>query len=135
MTALLTTEQYRKMTKGRVRGKGARRIPGTMNELERAYSELLRGREIKGEVAWFGYESMTFKLAPDTRYTPDFAVMLADGTIELHECKGFFRDDARVKIKVAAAMFPFCFIVITRAKGGVWVIEEIGEKRQEPSSA
>ena len=99
-------------------GRGRRKQPGTMNKLEAAYAGMLSVRQSIGEIAWFAYEGMTFKLAPDTRYTPDFAVMLPDGTIELHETKGFMRDDAAVKIKCAAEMFPFSFVLVTKDKSG-----------------
>ncbi len=61
-------------------------------------------------------------------YTPDFVVMLASGEIELHEVKGYWRDDARAKTRVAAEQFPFRIIAITRhsrKKGAGWVLEEI----------
>lgn len=96
---------------------------GEMNATEQAYHQHLAQRLHAGEIVWFKFEGMTFKLADDTRYTPDFAVMLADGQIEIHEVKGFWTDDARVKIKVAAALFPFEFIAIkkkTKKDGGGW---------------
>ena len=56
-------------------------------------------------------------------YTPDFLVILADGRIELHEVKGHWEDDARVKIKVAAAQKPwFTFVAVKWVKGG-WEYE------------
>ena len=67
-----------------------------------------------------------FKLADDTRYTPDFMVMLADGQLQSHEVKGYWTDDARVKTKVAAALFPLEFIAIkkkAKKDGGGWVKE------------
>ncbi len=53
--------------------------------------------------------------------------MLANGQIELHEVKGFWTDDARVKTKVAADQYPFRIIGVTKlpAKaGGGWKVEE-----------
>jgi hypothetical protein len=97
--------------------------PAGMNKTEMAYDAYLWG--LRGElVVWHAFESITLKLANDTRYTPDFVVQRTSGAIELHEVKGFWRDDARVKIKVAAAMFPFKFIAVTAAKGGGWNVEE-----------
>ena len=73
---------------------------------------------------WYRFEAMKLRLADNTFYTPDFAVMTMDMHIEFHEVKGFWRDDAKVKIKVAAAQFPmFLFCAITKqAKkdGGGW---------------
>lgn len=100
--------------------------PEGMNKLERSYSELLEAKRLKGEIlAWY-YEAFNLKLAPKTHYRPDFLVMMADSSLEIHETKGFWRDDARVKIKAAAAMYPmFRFIAIQR-KGGYWQVEEFG---------
>lgn len=107
-----------------------RREPGTMNGTERAYSQHLTMREQLGEVLWFAFESITLKLAKGTSYTPDFAVMMRDGTMEMHEVKGHWLTTSRVKIKVAAEKFPFVFRAFqTRAKkdGGGWSEERFGE--------
>jgi hypothetical protein len=95
-------------------------IRGTkLNRTEQEYGTMLRARQLTGEIAWFAFEAVTLKLADDTRYTPDFALMLADGTIELIEVKGgFMRDDARVKLKVAARLFPFVFRLARKTKDG-----------------
>ncbi|VEB42964.1 Uncharacterised protein [Chromobacterium violaceum] len=53
--------------------------------------------------------------------------MLAGGEMEAHEVKGFWQDDARAKIKIAADMYPFRFVAIkAKAKkdGGGWAVEE-----------
>lgn len=104
-------------------GRGVRRTPGAMNKLEAAYAEALEFERRAGIVEWYGFEGMKFKLADKTYYTPDFIVMLADGTLEAREVKGFWEDDARVKIKVAAAMFPIRFVAITKERGE-WKREE-----------
>ena len=96
---------------------------GEMNGTEQAYHDHLAQRQHAGEIAWSKFEAMTFKLADDTRYTPDFMVMLADGQLQAHEVKGYWTDDARVKIKVAAALFPLEFIAIkkkAKKDGGGW---------------
>lgn len=113
------------MTKFRARGRTSGRKTG-MNGTEAEYAVRLTNMlDGKGALA-FRFERVTFKLADDTRFTPDFMVILTDGTIEFHEVKGWgFEDDAKVKIKVAAEMFPwFVFRSFTkRAKkdGGGWV--------------
>ncbi|TYK72126.1 DUF1064 domain-containing protein [Comamonas sp. Z1] len=96
---------------------------GEMNGTEQAYHDHLTQRQHAGEIAWFKFEGMTFKLADDTRYTPDFMVMLADGQLQAHEVKGYWTDDARVKTKVAASLFPIEFIAIkkkAKKDGGGW---------------
>ena len=102
-----------------------RRVAGVMNKTEAAYAQLLDIRQRLGEVREYHFEGLTFKLADGVRFTPDFFVVLADGTPEIHEIKGFMRDDARVKARVCARMFPFRVKVIRRAKGGAWEVEEI----------
>ena len=100
---------------------------GTLNKTEQAYADLLRLRQIAGEVAWFKFEGVKLRLGDNTFYSPDFAVMLTAGDIEMHEVKGHWEDDARVKIKVAAEMYPFRFIGVTKKTarhGGGWRIEE-----------
>lgn len=100
---------------------------GQMNKTEAAYAQHLELRRAAGEVVWFKFEGMKLRLADNTFYSPDFAVMLASGQLEQHEVKGFWQDDARAKIKIAADMYPFRFIAIkARAKkdGGGWAQEE-----------
>lgn len=107
--------------------RGKRRAPGTMNKTEAAYAAHLEGLKILEQIVWYVFEAITFKLAKDCRYTPDFLVMLPTGLLEVHEVKAFWADDARVKIKVAAEKFPFRFVAIRkRAKkdGGGWAVEE-----------
>lgn len=100
---------------------------GQMNKTETEYYQYLKTLEQANEIIWFKFEGLKFKLADNTTYTPDFVVMNKDRLIELHEVKGYWMDDARVKIKVAADMYPFKFLAIKkRAKkhGGGWEIEE-----------
>jgi len=81
---------------------------------------------IAGEVIWYKFEGMKLRLADNTFYTPDFCVMLANGQMEMHECKGFWQDDARVKIKVAADLYPFRFVAAkpkAKKNGGGWELE------------
>ena len=96
---------------------------GQMNKTEAAYAAELQARQVAGEVAWYRFEGIKLRLADNTFYTPDFAVMLADGQMEAHEVKGFWRDDARAKIKIAADMYPFRFIAVkvqAKKDGGGW---------------
>lgn len=104
-------------------GRGVRRIPGQMNKLEASYAVYLNQQKSAGLVLEYWFEGITFRLATDTRYTPDFLVQMPDLTLECHETKGFMRDDAAVKLKVAAAMFPFRFRLCRRSKAG-WIIKD-----------
>lgn len=100
---------------------------GQLNKTEQAYAVQLRALEQAGQILWHKFEGIKLRLADNTFYTPDFAVMAADGVIEFHEVKGFWQDDAKAKIKIAAAMFPFRFFAVkVKAKrdGGGWDVEE-----------
>jgi hypothetical protein len=107
----------------------ARALPrGTMNALEQRYAQHLDLRALAGEVLGWRFEKVTFLLAGDVRYTPDFEVRKADGTLEYHDCKGttkrtrksgesvqapWVEEDARIKIRVAAHEMPwhrFCLV-------------------------
>lgn len=100
------------------------RLPaGTMNKSEAAYARDLDDAVSMGDVLWYRFEGVKLRLADNCFYSPDFAVMLANGQLEMHEVKGFWTDDARVKIKVAAEQYPFRFVAVkVRAKkdGGGW---------------
>ena len=110
-----------------VNGALGRLKTGVMNKTEAAYEEALRQRQNAGEVSWYKFEGVKLRLADNTFYSPDFAVMLASGEMELHEVKGFWQDDAKVKIKVAADLYPFRFVAIhllPKKAGGGWKSEE-----------
>lgn len=94
-----------------------------MNRTESRYAAHLGLLKHGGEVADFWFEAVTFKMAHDLRYTPDFMVQLPDGTMEMHEVKGFRRDDAMAKIRMAAALFPFRFVLVEAAGKGFHVTE------------
>lgn len=100
---------------------------GQMNKTEALYATTLEVRKYDGEVLWYRFEGMKFRLADNTFYTPDFAVMLANGALEAHEVKGFWTDDGRAKIKIAADMYPLRFVAVQqvpRKNGGGWKTEE-----------
>ncbi|UXB22788.1 DUF1064 domain-containing protein [Stenotrophomonas maltophilia] len=100
---------------------------GELNKTESAYAERLRALEACGQILWHKFEGLKLRLADNTFYTPDFAVMAADGVMECHEVKGHWQDDARAKIKIAAAMYPFRFMAVKakpKRDGGGWAVEE-----------
>lgn len=99
-----------------------------MNKTEAAYGQQLVIDQQLGQIAWWGFEAIKLRLASKAFYTPDFMVIMPDGGVELHEVKGFWRDDARLKIKVAAEQFPmFRFVAVKKKKyqhGYGWEREE-----------
>lgn len=93
------------------------------NKTEAAYDAVLKGLQQAGQIEWYKWEPWKLRLADGAYYTPDFGVMTADGYLECHEVKGFWREAARVRIKVAAEQFPMRFVAIKRAGKG-WEYEE-----------
>ena len=99
-----------------------------MNKQEAEYAQYLEWLKQSGEILHWSYETIKLRLADRTWYTPDFFVIPKSSMVELHEFKGFWRDDSRVKIKVAAEQYPmFRFKGITRRakeRGGGYEVEE-----------
>lgn len=96
---------------------------GKMNKTEAAYAKYLETQKQFGDVEWYEFEPMNLRLADKCFYAIDFLVMLKNGQLECHEVKGYWTDDALVKIKAAAAKFPFRFISVKLVKGS-WEIRE-----------
>lgn len=72
-------------------------------------------------------QGLTLLLAPQCRYTPDFWTVNTDGTLTAWEVKGFWRDDARVKLKVAADKYRWLasFVAVQwNTKAKCWVMEQ-----------
>lgn len=90
-----------------------------MNKTEKIHAQKLEAMRRNGTVQEWHYEGLTLKLGDDCRYTPDFLVIYIDGYMELHETKGFMRDDALVKLRTAARIYPFRIVLYTLKKG-VW---------------
>lgn len=98
---------------GRELGSRLRHVAGEMNGLEKRYAAHLEQRRMCGEIVTWKFEAIKLKLAKATFYNVDFQVVMPDGSIEVHETKGHWEDDARVKFKVAVEMFPeFKFVVV-----------------------
>lgn len=120
----------RKATCGRARPPRNGRTYATeaMNRTEARYAAHLDGLKHAGEIVAWAYEAVKLRLADRTFYTPDFLVIQADGGMALHEVKGHWEDDARVKIKVAARLHPwFVFRAVKAVRGGQWEYENFGE--------
>lgn len=105
--------------------------PGQMNKTEELFDLYLDAQRHHGEILWYTFEGIKLKLADNCHLTIDFAVLPADGVMELIDVKGspaIFSDDAKVKMKLAAKLFPFRFKVafpIPKKDGGGWRIDEI----------
>lgn len=94
----------------------------TMNSWESEYARRLSVLVKAGEVTRFEFEAIKLRLADACWYTPDFMVVRCDGQIEMHEVKGYWRDDAKVKVKVAADRFAFFTFYVATKVDGNWSV-------------
>ena len=108
-------------------------VPGRMNKTEARLAAALEVRKAGGEFVQVGFEALTFRLGFDCRFTPDFACWTPDGRVVCFECKGrkgksyYAKDDAIVKLRAAAAMYPMVTFII------VWPVnDEWGSKEVQP---
>lgn len=101
--------------------KGTAPTPKFKSKTEAEYHRMLELRQKAGEIVWFKHEAINLKLGDDCRFLVDFFVMKPDGEFLAVEVKGgFIRPDSLVKIRVAASMFPFRFLMAQKTKEG-WV--------------
>ena len=103
---------------------------GVMNTTEQRYADYLEARKAAGEILAWMFEGITVRLSEKVTYTPDFEVMLADGTVELVDVKAgkktkagnvvpLIEDDATVKMKWAARASWFVVKCVWES-GGQW---------------
>lgn len=100
-----------------------------MNKLEEAFLLQLRAIHKGAKIL---IQEVGLRIANGTVFWPDFVVIIdtGNGTCRsiVYEVKGpIFRDDAAVKLKVAAATYPhFAFILAWRAsRTSPWNLEEV----------
>lgn len=126
------TKQPTKAEAGQQRLRALGRLkPGERNKTEEAYERHLEALKFAGKVLWFRFEGIKLRLADNTFLSVDFAVMAANGQMEMHDVKGgraVFQDDAKAKMKIAADNYPFVFKVAfpKDRKFSGWEVEEIG---------
>lgn len=92
-----------------------------LNKTEAKYLDYLKSLNPQ----WLGVQCIKLKLAKNTTYTPDFWAIDHLGVLHAREVKGFWRDDARVKIKVAARMYPWVRFTAATLVKQRWQHEEI----------
>jgi hypothetical protein len=114
-----------------------------MNKAETFYSYELERLKQHGEIKSWKYEGLKLRLAEKTTYTPDFLVWMKNGDICLYEVKGFwknkgkphFEDEARVKLKVAAELFPEFAVWAVWFDGSQFQYEYFGSRRINHAAA
>jgi hypothetical protein len=101
-----------------------------MNRLEAAYAQHLELQRAAGVIRRWDYEPERLLIGNRCTYLPDFRIVGADDVIEMHEVKGFMRDDALVKLKVAASMHPYRFVLVRRIDR-VWRLDPVPPRGAE----
>lgn len=98
-----------------------------LNKWEEAFREHLASAY--GSSATIHREGLGIRIGNGCIYWPDFVVSGYGYSIRCYEVKGYMRDDAAVKLKVAASKFPtFSFFLVTKQSkkaGGGWDIQEV----------
>ncbi len=92
-----------------------------LNKTERAYLAYLRRLGVPS----LGIQNVTLKLADDCRLTVDFNYIDENGRWTFVDVKGFQREDALIKMKVAARLFPILRFVIVKKDGTGWDAKEV----------
>ena len=107
--------------------------PRQPNRTEARYrDEVLVPGTACGRNLGFKYESLKLRIGERCWFTCDWVVFMLDGRVELHEVKGFWRnvgrpgvkDDAMVKLRAIANMYPFRVVMVWK-EGGAWCEKEI----------
>lgn len=89
-----------------------------LNKTETDYLAILRA---KPTVRWIGIQAITFKLADNCRYTPDFCIITEDNRFIAIDTKGkHIWEDSKIKMKMAARIFTWVRFVIAQKKAGKW---------------
>lgn len=105
-----------------------------MNKTEERFASRLALMKAAGEILGYHYEAVKFCIVPTcpgkrvaVYYTPDFMVLRADSELEMIDVKGSagWSEDARIKIKTAAARYPeFRWVAYTWTAAKTWEREE-----------
>ena len=106
-----------------------------MNRTETAFAAYLLGAQCNNLIKRFDFEPEKFRLGESTIYTPDFRLVELDDTITFLDVKGtttvngkskpYYKDDAIVKVKLAATLHPmYAWGITWKLKTGAWEIRQ-----------
>jgi hypothetical protein len=114
--------------------KGLVRERGKKNKSEAAYARWLDHLTAKGEVCRYWFEPFSLRLTEcesgqPARYSPDFLVLIPDGSTYVDDVKtdrGFDDPAALVRIKAAADRYPLWrFRIVRPIRGGGFDVKEV----------
>jgi hypothetical protein len=111
----------------KAKGKTKPRVRG-QNKTEAEYSRHLEAEKQAGRISAYWYEAWKIRIADNCTWTPDFVVIDCDGMIEWHDTKSWWEkakkvgieEDALIKMKAVAEMYPQFKVLATWKRGGVW---------------
>lgn len=103
------------------------------NKTEARFDRLLEQLKRDGRILDFRWEPIKIRLAGRTWFKVDFIVQRNNLTLAAVEIKGFMRDDAAVKLKVAPEVFPFMDYYIAFADGPRWDVRRVGRSGIGPA--
>lgn len=96
-----------------------------MNGLEQRYAAHLDQLKALGDIVHWQFQPWTLNYAPGATYKFDFLVIVADGSLEVHETKGHWEPAARVKVKACAKEFWYLtFYGVTEDEDGIFKYEQ-----------
>jgi hypothetical protein len=101
-------------------------VRNAMNGLESAYAKHLDLLKLAGEVRWWAFNAVRLRIAMGEKaawFKADFFVLTSDDELQVHETKGYEREAAVLRLKVAAGMYPFSFFMVKK-NGSGWDYEE-----------
>jgi len=112
------------------KGKTNRQPSGKPNKTEQRFIRGLDFMKAKGAIREWAFEPEKFRLADRTWYCPDIRITLPTGQNLFVEVKGgFIRDDAIVKLKVAAESHPYPFFLAVYQKKDGWTITRMPSRQ------
>ena len=99
----------------------------SMNKTEAEYATYLQGEKEAGRIVAFWFEAWKIRIADNCTWLPDFVVIDCDGYVEWQDTKAWWKkanklgitDDAVVKMKAVAELYPQIKVVATWKQDGV----------------
>lgn len=97
------------------------------NKLEKRFEiECLNLWKFEHKIIDYAFEAITIRIGNGVTYRPDYWTVDSEGRTTFYECKGKqVWDDAKVKIKVAAMLYPAYRFYLCRRENGAWIIDQV----------
>lgn len=103
--------------------------PGKANKWEAERYSMLQALLGAGAIDWFAFETFRFAISRHRKFIPDFVYRDRQDGLCVWEVKGFRRDDAMVKLDVAAYQYPMVKFYLWEKVGkgkkmnwrGIWI--------------